>query len=108
MIRGTTPTLIVKIPEDKLDISTITSLLIPIAQRDDVVVLKDMSDVEMDYENNAINVYLSEEETFGFDVGNAEIQLIYWIGESKMASLITKFRITKILYEQDSKPSTGE
>lgn len=108
MIRGTTPTLELKVPEDKLDISTITSLLIPIAQRDDVIVLKDMSDVQMDYENNIIGVYLSEEETFGFEVGNAEIQLIYWIGESKMASLITKFRITKILYDKDTKPSNDE
>ena len=108
MIRGTTPTLELKIPYDKLDISTITSLLIPIAQRNDVVVLKDMSDVEMNYEDNTIGVYLSEEETFEFEVGNAEIQLIYWIGETKSATLIAKFRITKILYEKDAKPSDGE
>lgn len=103
MIRGTTPTFELKVPIDKLDISTITDLLIPIAQRNEVLVLKDMNDVVIDTTTNSIGVYLSEAETLSFDVGNAEIQLIYWIGDVKAASNVTAFRINKILYERNQK-----
>ena len=39
-----------------------------------------MGEVLVDTQENTIGIYLTEEETLKFEVGNAEIQLIYWIG----------------------------
>ena len=103
VVRGTTPTLELVVPIEKLDLADVTNLLIPISQRNEVLVLKDLGDVVIDSQENTIGVYLTEEETFRFDVGNTEIQLIYWIGDLKYATSVATFRFNKILYEKDSK-----
>lgn len=106
IIRGTTPTLELIVPPDKLNLSDVTSLLIPISQRNEVLVLKDMGEVLVDTQENTIGIYLTEEETLKFEVGNAEIQLIYWIDTAKYATSIATFRFNKILYEKDSKTTS--
>lgn len=101
MIRGTTPTIKIQIDPEELALEQVTSLLVPIVQRGEVIVLKNETEVDIDTDENSIGIFLTEEESLAFETGNAEIQLIYWVGDVKSASAIATFRVTRILYEED-------
>lgn len=96
MTRGTTPKLTFSLP---FDASQLSRLSIAFAQRDTVVLQKDLEDCQV--EGREVSVQMTEDDTLAFlpDESVVYIQVRCGIGERRMASDIICASVGKILTE---------
>ena len=95
MTRGTTPTLIFKMP---IEGSSITNCSVALSQGNVLILDKGMSDCEI--EEKVLTCTLTEVDTLKLDSRKPlEIQLRVYCGEMKYASQVFKIPVGKILKE---------
>lgn len=93
--RGTTPTLLFRLP---IDAAEITKMTVTFRQLDKPPIEKTLADAVI--EGKTVSVTLTEEETLSFTVGLAlEIQLRLAAGEKRLASQIFTESVGRILTE---------
>lgn len=97
MIRGTTPTHKFNIP---FDTSLVDEVKITYAQDDEIILIKGTTDCTL--LDNAIEVKLSQEDTFKFDhnkVVQIQIRILTIHGEA-LASVVEKIGVSKCLDDE--------
>ncbi len=102
--RGTTPTFVCEFEEEGLDLTNVDSVYVSFSytrklangKTETHVFTKTGSSLEI--EPKKIKVYLTQQDTFKFDVGTIEIQAnwLTWSGQ-RYASEIVKYEISKQL-----------
>ena len=86
MYQYTTPTITITIPE-ALDVSEITALVVVLQQGPrSLEKTLDDSNVQLDTENNAITITLTQEETGAFEAGTVKIQCHILVGNTAYAT----------------------
>lgn len=76
MIRGTTPTVILKLKNTDMDLTELKGIYITIRQGEDIIVTKNLEDEGISLiGKDTIEVYLSQKDTLGFRPGAAQLQL---------------------------------
>lgn len=98
MRRGTTPTIVIEIPE-RVPISEINYAVFSISQCNCEIIRKKLSDMTPDYKNNTYSITLSQEDTLKLRDGMISMQLKVKIGESVFASDIVLSHALEILNE---------
>lgn len=68
IIRGTTPTITINVRSD-IDLSQVTDIWVYIYQQNEIVIDKQLADVQIDAENKKITVSLSQEDTLSLNAG---------------------------------------
>lgn len=98
MIRGTTPTIVLKFPEDaQPDFTNIEALQLTLNSSDHKLVVNE-DRVTIDAENNTIKLLLTQQDTLAFNAGTIEIQIrIKFNNSGVWASGIKKTTMNRIL-----------
>ena len=68
IIRGTTPTITINVRSD-IDLSQVADIWVYIYQQNEIVIDKQLADVQIDAENKKITVSLSQEDTLSLSAG---------------------------------------
>lgn len=98
MRRGTTPTLTITVTG--LVVTDLKTIKVTFKQGN-IELTKSTDEVVVDGENNAISVYLTQEDTLKFNSGNVSVQIrgILEDGVTAIASVIKSFSMDKILLD---------
>ena len=99
MIRGTTPTITMELPE-KIPVSEIREAVFTISQHGKEVITRKLADMAPDAEKNSLEVRLSQEETLKLKDDLLAMQLKLKIGEDVVASEIVTGTARQILNEE--------
>lgn len=107
MIRTTTPRHKFYFPEEA-PVAGFSEILVTYAQASGgcrsgqrIVVEKDLSELDLDEEENSISIDLSQAETARFSAGLAEIQIKAKKSGKVVASQIFKIKVKRILSEEE-------
>jgi len=92
----TTPTLKIMIPT-RVSVGAFTSLAVTLKQGNRKLV-KNLEEVDLDGENNAINVYLTQQETGIFSRGIVDVQCHILIGTEAYSTNEMKMEIKRNLH----------
>lgn len=101
MRRGTTPTLILEMP-DEISVSDLSEAILTIEQNKREIITKFLSDMTLDVDGNAMTISLTQEETLELqDSRLAEIQLkIKTVDGMVTASDVIRIAVKEILNEE--------
>lgn len=83
MIRGTTPTFVLTLEDENVDLTLAENVYVTFSQLP-LVITKTGDDLEVS--KNEVDVYLSQEETLSFVASTLEIQVNWTYSEGKRAS----------------------
>lgn len=101
MIRGTTPTITMKLP-NTVNVDNIASAIVSIEQSGKEVIKKTTSDILKNKDNNSLSIKLSQDETLSLSANNkAILQLkIKTFTETVIASLPRSLVIRDVINEE--------
>lgn len=101
MIRGTTPTITMKLPSE-VAVSTIASAIVSIEQSGKEIISKDFSSMTADTEKNTLAVKLTQEESLSLSARNkAFVQLkVKVTDDTVLASFPMPMVVTDIVNEE--------
>lgn len=98
MIRGTTPTFILTLDDDNIDLTLAQNVYVTFAQTGKTLT-KTGEDLEI--QPKQINVYLSQEETLAFIFSSMEIQVNWTFADGRRASTdIKKIQLDRNLLNE--------
>lgn len=97
MRRGTTPTITCTLSTD-IDLTECELIRVIIRQGENVRLVKDTSDITI--QDKTISVRLSQEETFAFYQGSADIQVRIKVSDAVYATEIKSIRVDTSLDEE--------
>ena len=89
IIRGTTPTITVKV-KTELDLHQVSEVWLYISQGNKVKVDKKLDDCEFDYENRWIITTLSQDDTLGLKAGEALFQIRLLLNNNTALAMIAR------------------
>lgn len=99
--RGTTPTFTLSFEEGSVDLTEAANVYVTFRygiQRNRVLT---KTGEDLDVTENTIDVYLNQEETLAFEVGNVEIQVNWtYTGGGRASSEVVSYAITKQLLNE--------
>lgn len=100
MIRGTTPTVVLKLNNTDINLTELKNIYITIRQGEDTILTKKSGEVGLLVEDNTIELYLSQKETLNLRPGVAQIQLRgITHGDEAFATNIVEVKVKDILLE---------
>lgn len=101
MIRGTTPTITMRLP-DNIAVDSIEKAIVSIEQSGKEVIFRDSSSINRDDKNNTLAVKLKEEETFSLSAKNkACVQLkVKLFDGTVIASLPTPITVIDVVNKE--------
>lgn len=96
LIRGTTPTINVKVTND-MDLSDVTQVWVYIAQQNKPKVFKDINDVTVDTEESTFTTTLSQDDTLALRAGDCYFQMRVLLSDgTALATVAQKLTVLNV------------
>ena len=85
--RGTTPTYILRLLDEDVDLNTATDIYVTFSNKDyRKIIEKTGDDLTVSQDGKDVEVYLSQEETLKFPLDHVLVQINWMVGSSRIAS----------------------
>lgn len=97
IIRGTTPTIVITVTNDDIDLSMVTQVWVYLAQQNKAKVFKDISDVTIDEEARTFTVRLEQSDTLDLRAGDCYFQMrVLLSDETALATIAQKLTVIDV------------